>query len=177
LGAVQAFSTGGVQFPSGDGCPIGLNNQGDVLQRVNFNTGGAIVRAHIGSNNCSPSMISTTTGGSQTMQLDAGVANANQLYLVACSGSGSRPGFVFGGAQIDLNIDAWTNLALSLANSTVWTNTLGLLDPAGKAVASFNLPPAVGSLAGTDLRHALLVIDFNTLNVLFSGEPCGVLLN
>ncbi|MCU0866686.1 MAG: hypothetical protein MUC36_23120 [Planctomycetes bacterium] len=177
VGLVPANNTGGVQFPSSDGCPLGLSNQGDVLQRVNFNTGGAIVRAHIGSNNCSPSMISTATGGSQTMQLDAGVANANQLYLVACSGSGSRPGFVFGGAQIDLNVDAWTNLALSLANSTVWTNTLGLLDPTGKAVASFNLPPAVGSLSGTDLRHALLVIDFNTLNVLFSGEPCGVLLD
>jgi hypothetical protein len=176
-GAVPANNTGGIQFPSGDGCPLSFNNQGDIVQRVNFNTGGAIVRSHIGSNLCSPSVISATLGGSQTMQLDAGVANANQLYLVACSGSGSRPGFTFGGAQIDLNLDSWTNLALSLVNSGVWTNTLGLLDASGRATASFNLPAGVGSLTGVDLRHALLVIDFNTLNVLFSGEPCSVLMN
>jgi hypothetical protein len=175
-GLVAANNTGGLQFPSSDGAPLGLNNQGDAAQRVNFNTGGAIVRTHLGSNNCSPSAISVTNGGVQTMQLDAGIANANQLYLVACSGSGSRPGFQFGGAQIDLNLDAWTSLALNLLNSFPWTNTFGLLDANGRTTASFGLTPGFPSLAGQDLRHALVVLDFNTLNVLFAGEPCGLLL-
>ena len=172
-----ANNTGGVQTPSGDGCPLGLNNQGDAVQRVNFNVGGAIVRTHLGSNNCTPSAISATNGGSHTMQLDAGLANANQLYLVACSGAGSRPGFSFGGAHIDLNIDAWTNLALNLLNLPPWTNTFGVLDANGRATASFTLPAGFNPLAGQDLRHALVVLDFYTLNVLFSGEPCGLLLN
>lgn len=172
-----AFTTGGLQFPSGDGSPLGLNNQGDVAQRVNFNVGGAIVRTHLGSNNCTPSAISATNGGTHTMQLDAGQANANQLYLVACSGAGSRPGFDFGGAHIDLNLDVWTSLALNLLNLPPWTNTFGLLDASGRTSASFTLPTGFSSLAGQDLRHALIVLDFNTLNVLFSGEPCGLLLN
>jgi hypothetical protein len=175
-GPIAASSTGGVQFPSGDGCPLSLNNQGDVLQRVNFAVNGAIVRGRLGSNNCSPSAINATTGGVHTMRLNAGQANANQLYIVAVGGAGSRPGLPFGGAIIPINPDIWTNLGLSLLNSGPWANTFGLLDPAGKATATFTLPPGLTSLAGADLRHALAVIDFATLNVLYAGEPCGVKL-
>ena len=175
-GLVAASTTGSVQFPSGDGCPLSLNNQGDVLQRVNFAVNGAIVRAHLGSNVCTPSAVSTATGGVHTMQLNAGAANAGQLYLVAAGGSGSRPGLPFGGAIIPLNPDAWTSIGLDLLNAGPWAGTFGLLDGAGRATASFTLPAGLGNLAGADVRHALVVIDFQTLNVLFAGEPCGVKL-
>jgi hypothetical protein len=176
LGPVPASTSGGLQFPSSDGCPLGLNNQGDVLQRVNFATNGAIVRGRIGSNNCTPSAIATSAGGAHTMKLNAGQANANQLYLVAVGGSGSRPGLPFGGAIIPINPDIWTSLGLDLLNAGPWANTFGVLDGTGRANASFTLPPGLTNLAGADLRHALVVIDFFTLGVLFAGEPCGVKL-
>lgn len=176
LGPVAASTTGGVQFPSSDGCPVGLNNQGDVLQRVNFAVNGAIVRGRIGSNVCTPSTINTVNGGAHTMQLYAGQANANQLYIVAVGGSGSRPGLPFGGAIIPINPDIWTSLGLDLLNAGPWSGTFGLLDGSGRATASFTLPAGLTSLAGADLRHALVVLDYLTLAVPFAGEPCGVKL-
>lgn len=176
VGLVAASTTGSVQFPSGDGCPLSLNNQGDVLQRVNFAVNGAIVRGRIGSNNCTPSAIATSTGGAHSMRLNAGQANANQLYLVAVGGSGSRPGLPFGGAIIPINPDVWTSLGLDFLNAGPWASTFGVLDASGRANASFTLPAGLGSLAGADLRHALVVLDFFTLAVPFAGEPCGVKL-
>ena len=177
LGGVAANSTGGVQFPSGDGTPLGMNNYGDIVQRANFTTGGAIVRTHIGSNQCTPSTISGTVGGVHTMQLDAGAANANQIYLVLCGGAGTRPGFSFGGSQIDLNIDpVWTDLAFNSLNTAPWAGTFGLLDGTGKASASFTCPPSIFIYAPQDLKHVLAVVDLNTLAVPFAGEPCSMLL-
>jgi len=176
LGPVQANTTGSAQFQSGDGCPLSLNNQGDVIQRVNFTTNGAIVRGRIGSNDCTPSAIATSTGGAHTMRLNAGQAYANQVYLVAAGGSGSRPGLPFGGAIIPINSDFWTSLGLDLLNAGPWANTIGVLDGTGRANASFTLPAGFGFLAGVDLRHVLVVLDFATVTVPFTSEPCSVKL-
>lgn len=176
-GPTTGNSTGGSQFPSGDGSPIGMNNQGDLAQRVNFTTGGAIVRTHVGSNVCYPSSISGTVGGVHTMELDAGGTFANQIYLVLCGGAGSRPGFTFGGSQIDLNIDpVWTSLSFNSLNTAPWAGTFGLLDANGRATATFTCPPNIFIYAPQDLRHVLNVVDLNTLQVPFSGEPCSMLL-
>ena len=176
-GPTVANNSGGIQFPSSDGAPLTLNNQGDLVQRVNFNTGGAMVRAHIGSNQCKPSTISGLAGGVHTMELDAGVTNANQIYLVLCGGLGTRPGFSFGGSQIDLNIDpVWTDLAFNSLNTAPWAGTFGLLDGTGKASASFTVPPSIFIYAPQDLKHVVAVVDLTTLAVPFAGEPCSVLL-
>ncbi len=176
-GPTVANNSGGIQFPSSDGAPLSLNNQGDLTQRVNFNVGGAIVRTHIGSNQCKPSTISGTVGGVHTMELDAGAANANQIYLVLCGGLGTRPGFQFGGSQIDLNIDpVWTDFAFNSLNTAPWAGTFGLLDGTGKASASFTCPPSIFIYAPQDLKHVLAVVDLNTLAVPFAGEPCSMLL-
>lgn len=176
-GPTSAFNSGGIQFPSGDGAPLSLNNNGDVCQRVNFTTGGAIVRSHIGSNNCTPSSISGTIGGVHTMQLDAGAANANLVYLVLCGGAGTRPGFAFGGSQIDLNVDpVWTDFAFNSLNTAPWAGTFGLLDANGRATASFTCPPSIFIYAPQDLKHVLAVVDLATLAVPFAGEPCSMLL-
>ena len=176
-GPTTGNSTGGAQFPAGEGSTIGMNSDGDIVQRVNFNTGGAIVRTHVGSNLCYPSSISGTVGGVHTMELDAGGTFANQIYLVLCGGAGTRPGFAFGGSQIDLNIDpVWTNLAFNSLNTAPWAGTFGLLDANGRATATFTCPPNIFIYAPQDLRHVLNVIDLNTLQVPFSGEPCSMLL-
>lgn len=176
-GTTSAFNSGGIQFPSSDGAPLSLNNNGDVTQRVNFTTGGAIVRSHIGSNNCTPSSVSGNVGGVHTMALDAGAANANLIYLVLCGGAGTRPGFDFGGSHIDLNIDpVWTDLGFNSLNTAPWAGTFGLLDGNGRAAASFTCPPGIFIYAPQDLKHVLTVVDLATLTVPFSGEPCSMLL-
>ena len=175
-GPTNSFTAGGVQFPSGDSCPLGLNNNGDVVHAAFFNTGAAAVRTRLGSmGGCSPSAVSATTGGSHTMQLDAGAANAGRLYIVVASMSGTRPGFDFGGFHVPLNLDSWFNLALAAANTAVYTNTLGFLDAQGRATASFNMPAGYPSFAGATINHAFGVID-GAGNITHVSLPGGVLL-
>jgi hypothetical protein len=174
-GPTLSFTAGGVQFPSGDSCPLDLNNNGDVVHQAFFNTGGAAVRARLGSMDCSPSAVSTATGGSHVMKLDAGVANAGSIYLIAGSVSGTRPGFPFSGFTVPLNIDYWFNLSLQAANSAVYTNTFGVLDAQGRSTASFNMPAGYPAFAGLTVNHAYGVIDGGG-NVTHVSLPGGVLL-
>jgi hypothetical protein len=174
-GPTLSFTAGGVQFPSGDSCPLDLNNNGDVVHAAFFNTGSAAVRTRIGSLACSPSAVSTATGGSHVMKLDAGVANAGAIYLIAGSVSGTRPGFQFGGFTVPLNIDYWFNLSLQAANSAVYANTFGTLDAQGRATASFNMPAGFPAFAGLTVNNAYGVID-GSGNVTHVSLPGGVLL-
>ena len=177
VGPVPAATTAGVMFQSGDGCPVGLDNAGDVVQRVDFAVGGAVVRARLGSADCKPSAIEVTAGGAQGIALHAGASNAQNLYVLAVGGSGARPGFSFGGAPIPLNPDVWTGLGLDFLNAGPWSGTFGVLDGQGRAAAQFALPPGLLALAGADLIHVLVVLDGATLAVPFAGEPCGLLLH
>jgi hypothetical protein len=175
-GPTNSFTAGGIQFPSGDSCPLDLNNNGDVVHAAFFNTGSAAVRTRLGSlGGCSPSAVSTATGGSHVMQLDAGVANAGNIYIIAGSVSGTRPGFTLFGQQVPLNIDYWFNLSLSAANTAVYANTFGTLDAQGRATASFNMPAGYPAFAGTLVNHAYGVID-NAGNITHVSLPGGVLL-
>lgn len=179
-GTWNGFTTGGIQFPSGDGCPLSLNNDGDVTQRVSFDVpapsgSGAIVRAKIGPIECSPSSLSATFGGAHPINFDAGIANAGQIYVVVANASGTRPGIFFGGQPIPLNQDQVFNDSISGLNpfpGTPWGNTLGVLDANGRGGALFTMPPGFPALAGIDLHHVMAVIDLS-LNVLFVTPPCG----
>jgi hypothetical protein len=178
-GPQVAFSAGGIQFPSGDSCPLDLNNNGDVVHAAFFpvgtGSGELAIRARIGSMDCSPSALSTATGGSQVMKLDAGVANAGNIYLIAGTASGTRPGFSFGGFTVPLNIDYWFNLSLQAANSAVYTSSFGTLDAQGRATASFNMPPGYPAFAGITINNAYGVIDGGG-NVTHVSLPGGILL-
>ena len=163
----------------GDSSPSWFNDQGDLtlvatLQTTPVNHGNAIVRMHLGSMQANPAAI-PATGGSQSWSLDAGGAQAFQLYFVLGTQSGTRPGLPFGGAVIPLVPDPWFSATLSAANSSVYTNSLGLLDGQGRAVASFNFPPGFASYAGTLFHHAFVVLDSN-LQLPFVSEPTAVKL-
>jgi hypothetical protein len=159
-GPTVSFTAGGVQLPSGDGCPLDLNNNGDIVHNAFFNTGGAVVRARLGSLGAEPSAISSTTGGTQTMQLDATAANAGNLYLVAGTLAGTRPGLTILGFDVSLNFP-------------VYTNSLGFLDAQGKGTASF-IVPANPSFAGANVNHAFGVLDISG-NITHVSRPCGLL--
>jgi hypothetical protein len=159
-GPTSSFTAGGVQLPSGDGCPLDLNNNGDVAHAAFFNTGGAVVRTRLGSLGAAPSAISATTGGTHTMQLDASVANAGNLYLVAGTLAGTRPGFSILGFDVSLNFPTYTN-------------SVGFLNGQGKGTASLTVPvnPA---FAGMNVNHVFGVLDGGG-NLVHVSRPCGLL--
>lgn len=167
------LGSGGIQFNSGDGCPLSFNNNGDMVYRVNYGNGqGGICKVRLGGFQATPSSISTA-GGTQSWSLDAGVANATRLYAIAGTLSGTRPGFQFGNSLIPLNSDVWFNLSLAAANGAVYSNTVGTLDASGKAAASFNYP-ALAAFAGATFHHAFLVLDPVTGFASYVSQPAAV---
>jgi hypothetical protein len=105
------------------------------------------------------SEISTGAGGTQTMSLDAGVANAGNLYVLTGSASGTWPGFESEGLHLPLNIDAYTHFTLGYANVAI-PGSIAFLDGAGRSGALFGLLPGSDpSLAGIHLWHAYAVFD------------------
>lgn len=166
---------GGIQFNSGDGCAMTLNNNGDFVRRISWTSGSGIVRGHIGGLQASPASISAA-GGTQNWELNAGATNAGRLYVLAGTLSGSRPGFNFGGQNVPLNQDFWFPLSLQAANGPVYTNSWGLLDGNGHASASFNFPAGFGWMQGALFHHAFLVLDTATVLPTYVSEPASVRL-
>ena len=102
--------------------------------------------------------VSLASGGGQSLSLDAGSAHAGRYYVLAGS-SGATPGFVFGGVHIPLNPGSYFAFSLGNPNSSVFQNSMGVLDPQGRAQARVQLPPLSASLAGLELFHAFFVHD------------------
>lgn len=165
-------------FNSGDGSQPHFNNAGDLAVRPNLGGAlvGAVIRTHVGSLFAQPASIDTAVGGSQSFTFDCGAARAFNIYALLGTSSGSRPGFAspFGPQIVPLNVDPWLQLSLDLANTSIYTNTLSLLDANGRGTASFNFP-ALPVFAGTDLHHAVVALDFS-LNSTFVTEPVAVRL-
>jgi len=75
---------------------------------------------------------------------------SSTLYLIAWGGAGTSPGTNLApGVQLPLNIDPLTQLTLDGLNGPVFGQFLGVLDPQGRAQATFTLPPSVAIPTGT----------------------------
>jgi hypothetical protein len=175
-GALNGVSTIG-SGASADGGVGWFNNDGDVLLRpsVAAPVTATMARVRVGSLVTRPAAVSAASPVPHTFAIDCGAAQANQVYLVIGSVSGTRPGTPFpGGPTIPLNIDSWLNISLAFANSAIYTNTLGLLDAQGKASASFNLPPGLPGAAGTLIHHAVVALDLFTILPVFASEPSAL---
>jgi hypothetical protein len=115
-----------------------------------------------------PARIARARGGSVALTLDAGAAAAGAPYIVLASASGTAPGVPLPGVSqlgsapvLPLVRDGWLLASLFAPNAPPYTNSAGVLDAAGRAVAHFTLPPlpaAVGAPQLT-LHHAALVFD------------------
>jgi hypothetical protein len=176
LGTGAWINTGVVgTFNSGDGGPVWVNNRGDFAVKANIAGAptSAIVRGHVGAMVATPSSVPVATGGTQAMHLDAGPANAGNLYIVVGSLSGTRPGFDFGGQHVPLNMDGWFNLTLQAANSAVLSNTMGVLDAQGRATAFFNFPSGYPAFAGTHIDNAFAAINGSGIVTMVS-EPASL---
>ncbi len=177
---VMSAAVGTVARSASDGGNLSFNAHGDQASRVFF-TGTvptAIMRNHVGSFVGKPSSVPAAGGVAHAFDIDCGVANAGQFYVVLASSLGTRPGFPspLGPQTVPLNFDvAWTQLSLDLMNTPVWTNTFWFTDANGRATASFNLPPGIPGLVGTRLHHAVALFDLS-LNSTYVSEPSGVRL-
>lgn len=103
--------------------------------------------------------ISLSAGGSQPLDLDVGSGFAGATYLVLGSLSGWTPGFpVAPGVHLPLNPDAYFSLVLGAPNQPPLLNGFGLLDPQGRATATFELPAGSNpAWAGLLFHHAAVV--------------------
>jgi hypothetical protein len=102
-------------------------------------------------------VVSVAAGGTMTMDLDAGLANAGNGYLVAGTTTGSSPGFLFQGLTVPLNPSPYLNTSIIFPNLDERVNTLGLLDAAGRAQAAIVVPSGANpGLVGLTVDYAYL---------------------
>lgn len=108
--------------------------------------------------------LSISAPGTQTLSLNAGVANAGRIYWLLGSVTGASPGIqVNPFTLIPLNYDVYMQYTISHPNTALLSNSLATLDGQGKATATFNLPPGLsGSFLGVTAHHAFaLVVPIN----------------
>ena len=94
-------------------------------------------------------------GGTVNIDLSADATNGGRYYFLFSSVTGSDPGTPLPGGRVTLpiNWDAFTNVAISLANSSFFVNFMGTLDASGKSTASLVLP-AMPGFAGITMTFA-----------------------
>lgn len=105
--------------------------------------------------------ISESTGGAANFSLNAYSVNANRVYYILGSLSGTHPGMKLPlqkGNTLFLNWDAFTDIALSLVNTSFFQNFNGTLDSQGQATAVFQLPAGSGLPIGLTFYFAFITI-------------------
>ncbi|MFH2002505.1 MAG: choice-of-anchor Q domain-containing protein [Planctomycetota bacterium] len=100
--------------------------------------------------------LSEATGGSIHFFLDAGSDDANRIYLILGSISGTVPGtpLPFGYVTLPLNWDWFTELVWNYKTSALFQDFLGTLDAGGQAHAQLNVGPLPPGSAGIILYFA-----------------------
>lgn len=107
-----------------------------------------------------PSTISRATAGTQSLNIDFGVAQANRGYVILGSLSGTQPGFYLDGQLVPLAIDPYFIYTLEAIGQPPLQNGVGFLDAQGRAQASFVVPPALPpSVIGLVIHHAVIVYE------------------
>ena len=107
--------------------------------------------------------LSAAAGGAVPLVMNFGAPGAGARYVLVGGLSGTQPGLIFDGGILPLNRDVFLEGSLAGANQPPFLNTLGTLDPSGRAEATFMpRPPQLALLVG---QH----IDWSA--VAFPGNP------
>lgn len=124
------------------------------------------------------SSLSIVDGGIQSFVLDAGPANAGNLYLLSGSASGTSPGIPIGGLNVPLNLDSYLLALAASPNSPPLEDGFGVLDADGRGEAAFVLPGGIlaPSLIGTELNHAFVALSL-TGTVTMASNAVSVTLS
>ena len=110
-----------------------------------------------------PTTLSLGAGGQQNLDINAGPAFANDLYLLVGSASGTSPGFpIDANLTLPLNIDNYTIATLNKPNLPPLINSFSNLDANGQAQAGFFVVAGTNpAYAGITLDHAAIVVSFS----------------
>ena len=116
-------------------------------------------RSQIWSNVAS---LTYAAGGAQVLELDAGLALANGIYLVAGTLSGTSPGTTLpapgGPLHLPINQDVYTQVLLAGLNGSTFVEFFGFLDANGRGHATLAVPPGL-VLPPLTLHHAFVAWD------------------
>lgn len=120
--------------------------------------------------------VSATAGFAHSMQLRGGALRAGQSYLLALGVSGEAPGFPLNGVPVPMNFDAISGIGLTMLNTPILPNSVGVLDANGNANPGLALPAALAPLF-TGLRFTMvgLVIDAGGLCEVVGGPATLVI--
>src|SRR5262245_20801164 len=177
--ALALFAPSGALLASAEGGGFDRNakipampaaTEGFYTARVDTNSsirpyGSYEVRVQLGAVGTAPVLVASTqtiseaAGGTVSVSLTAGLAQAGRPYLVLPSASGDFPGTVVpGGLVLPINADVLTFLALSDPNGALFSNFFGTLSLVGTTVAQLILPPGLGpSAVGAEITFAAIV--------------------
>lgn len=124
-----------------------------------------------------PGDVSILAGGSHTLTLKGGVANANKTYYVFGSVTGTSPGLPFNAnVTLPLNYDLYFDLFI-LAPNTFMSNSFASFDANGTASATLFVPAGITTLPfAITLNHAFVTL--NAFNVAIqASNPVPLILN
>jgi len=129
----------------------------------------------------SPNSISITSGGTQSLTLSTCVEQANSLFFIVGSASGSSPGIPIGPGQVlPLNIpDPYFDYTLLNPAGGLLSPGLSVLDASGVGLSSFTLPAGLlnAPAAGLQLNHAYVAFDSTaTLTFVSNAAPLTLTL-
>jgi hypothetical protein len=107
-----------------------------------------------------PRATSLALGGRTAVTVDGGARAAHGTHFVLGALAVGTPGIDVGVGVLPLTVDAWFVHTLTAPNQPPYTNALGTLDGAGRAVVFVDVPAASpASFVGLTLHHAALVFD------------------
>lgn len=95
-------------------------------------------------------------GGTINFFLNAHQDRARRHYALLASLSGTDPGTVLpgGSATLPLNLDGFSDIMLSLINTSALSNFMGRIDGKGESTAQLNAPALDPALVGTSVYFA-----------------------
>ena len=111
------------------------------------------------------------SGGTVTFQLDAGLANGGNRYLMAGSLSGIHPGYWHQGTHyVPLFFDDYTTLTLGL--QPPFEEFWGYLDQYGRATVELDVPDHTVVPVGLTFHHAFVALEPG-VGVTFANNACA----
>jgi hypothetical protein len=116
--------------------------------------------------------LSMASGGTQVLDLHAGLPNGGADYMVLGTLGATSPGVDLLGATAPLTPDPYFWFTMNHPNEPPLANTLGTLDGLGDGAASFSLSAGMyPSLAGQTAHHAFGVLDLTVPSVQLVSNP------
>ncbi|MBU0756123.1 MAG: hypothetical protein KJ645_13350 [Planctomycetes bacterium] len=102
--------------------------------------------------------ISAATGGQVCMCLEPPASEANRLYGVLGTGSGTDPGFQWAFAHFPLNYDVFMEMVIAYWNTPYLDRFMGNLNAQGRSAAIFNtLGPLDSMLVGVQMHFGYVL--------------------